>query len=101
MTDKEENIQQELSFYEEKGRYRGVLAWLMSTDHKRIGLQYLMALMIFFAIGVTLGIIMRLSLISPGWLFGAQTYDEIFTTHGIIMIFRGFPLPSEISLCRS
>ena len=87
MTDKEENIQQELSFYEEKGRYRGVLAWLMSTDHKRIGLQYLMALMIFFAIGVTLGIIMRLSLISPGWLFGAQTYDEIFTTHGIIMIF--------------
>jgi cytochrome c oxidase subunit 1 len=38
----------EISFYDEKGKYRGVLAWLMSTDHKRIGLQYLGALMSFF-----------------------------------------------------
>jgi cytochrome c oxidase subunit 1 len=77
----------EISFYEEKGRYKGVLAWLMSTDHKRIGVQYLGALLSFFAIGVAIGMIIRLSLLSPGWLFGAQTYDEIFTIHGIIMIF--------------
>jgi cytochrome c oxidase subunit 1 len=84
---KEHVNSKEISFYEEKGRYRGVLAWLMSTDHKRIGIQYLGALMSFFAVGVSLGILIRLSLISPGWLFGPQTYDEIFSTHGIIMIF--------------
>lgn len=77
----------EISFYEEKGRYKGVLSWLMSTDHKRIGIQYLGALLSFFAVGVSLGMIIRLSLVSPGWLFGAQTYDEIFSTHGIVMIF--------------
>ena len=83
----ENGADKEISFYQEKGKYRGVLAWLMSTDHKRIGVQYLGALLSFFSIGVTLGVIMRLSLIAPGKIMGAQTYDEIFTTHGIIMIF--------------
>lgn len=75
------------SFYENEGKYRGLLAWLMSTDHKRIGIQYLLALLTFFSIGVTLGLLIRLNLLSPGWLFGAQRYNELFTVHGIIMIF--------------
>ena len=83
----ENGADKEISFYQEKGKYRGVLSWLMSTDHKRIGLQYLGALLSFFSIGVILGVIMRLSLIAPGKIMGAQTYDEVFTTHGIIMIF--------------
>ena len=61
----ENSMTEEASFYQEKGKYRGILAWLMSTDHKRIGLQYLGALLSFFAIGVTLGLLIRLSLISP------------------------------------
>jgi len=82
-----ENLPSEPSFYEEKGRYRGILSWLMSTDHKRIGIMYLAALLIFFAVGVTLGLLIRLSLLSPGLILSAQRYDEAFTVHGIIQIF--------------
>jgi cytochrome c oxidase subunit 1 len=83
----EQRAEKEKSFYEEDGRHRGVLAWLLSTDHKRIGLMYLGALLSFFAVGVCLGMLMRLSLISPGTFMHAQRYNEIFTLHGIIMIF--------------
>ena len=75
------------SFYDEKGKYSGVLAWLMSTDHKRIGLMYLGALLRFFSVGVTLGVLIRLSLIAPGAILNAQQYNEVFTVHGIIQIF--------------
>ena len=75
------------SFYEEKGKYRGIVAWMMSTDHKRIGLMYLAALLSFFSVGVLLGMLMRLSIISPGWIMKSQTYNEVFTVHGLIQIF--------------
>jgi cytochrome c oxidase subunit I len=78
---------EEISFYQEKGKYSGILAWLMSTDHKRIGLQYLFALITFFSIGVALGVLIRLSLIAPGTILNAQQYNEVFTVHGIIQIF--------------
>jgi cytochrome c oxidase subunit 1 len=64
-------------FYERTGKYRWLVAeWMMSTDHKRIGVMYLMALLSFFSVGVVLGFIIRLSLLSPGWLMGQQTYNE-------------------------
>ncbi len=75
------------SFYEEESRYRGLAAWMMSTNHKRIGIMYLTALLCFFSVGVVLGFLVRLSLLSPGWLMQAQTYNEIFSIHGIIQIF--------------
>jgi cytochrome c oxidase subunit 1 len=76
------------SFYERTGKYRWLVAeWMMSTDHKRIGVMYLMALLSFFSVGVVLGFIIRLSLLSPGWLMGQQTYNEFFTLHGVIQIF--------------
>ena len=75
------------SFYTYSGRYRGILAWLMSTDHKRIGLMYLGALLSFFSIGVLLGVLIRLSLIAPGTIFNAQQYNQLFTIHGVMMIF--------------
>ena len=59
----------------------------MSTDHKRIGVMYLMALLSFFSVGVILGFLIRLSLLSPGWLVDQQTYNELFTLHGVIQIF--------------
>ncbi len=83
----EDRASEGVSFYEEKGAYKGIFAWLMSTDHKRIGIQYLAALLLFFSIGVTLGFLIRLSLIAPGWLMDAQTYNEVFSVHGIIQIF--------------
>ena len=78
---------EEESFYRTEGRYRGIAGWLMSTDHKKIGVMYLGALLCFFSVGVTLGIIIRLSLIAPGMLLSAQHYNQLFTVHGIVMIF--------------
>ena len=76
------------SFYDRTGKYRWVIAeWMMSTDHKRIGVMYLMALLSFFSVGVILGFLIRLSLLSPGWLVDQQTYNELFTLHGVIQIF--------------
>ena len=77
----------ERTFYENTGKHRGIAAWMMSTDHKRIGLMYLGALLSFFSVGVLLGIVMRLNLMSPGAFIKAQTYNEIFTIHGLIQIF--------------
>jgi cytochrome c oxidase subunit 1 len=75
------------SFYHEQGKYKGILGWLMSTDHKRIGIMYGLALFSFFGLAVCAGLLMRLSLIAPGKILTAQTYNEVFTIHGIIMIF--------------
>lgn len=76
------------SYLENTGKYKGILAWLTTTDHKRIGLMYMWAMMVFFLVGVVLGEIMRLELFKPGQqFFNAQTYNGIFTIHGIIMIF--------------
>ncbi|GAB6282317.1 MAG: cytochrome c oxidase subunit I [Ignavibacterium sp.] len=76
------------SYLEYKGKHKGIFAWILSTDHKRIGILYLIAMMIFFAVGVAFGFLMRLELISPGkTIMDPQTYNSIFTLHGIIMIF--------------
>lgn len=75
-------------FYQRTGKYRWVVAeWMMSTDHKRIGVMYLMAILSFFSVGVALGFTIRLSLLDPGWLVDQQTYNELFTLHGVIQIF--------------
>ncbi len=82
----EDNVSPE-PYYVNRGKYRGLLSWLMSTDHKRIGVQYLIALLTFFAVGVLLGLLIRLNLIMPGKILGQGTYNKIFSVHGIIMIF--------------
>jgi cytochrome c oxidase subunit 1 len=76
------------SYLENHGKYKGLMSWLTTTDHKRIGLMYLYAMMVFFLVGVILGELMRLELFFPGQQFyGPQTYNAFFTIHGIIMIF--------------
>ncbi len=78
----------EPSYLEYKGKHTGILGWILSTDHKRIGLLYLISLSFFFLVGVTFGFLMRLELIAPGrTIMDAQTYNSIFTLHGVIMIF--------------
>ena len=73
---------------------KGIFSWIFSVDHKRIGLLYLYSLMTFFLVGVTLGILMRLELLNPGKdLMEAKTYNQVFTLHGVIMIFL-FIIPS-------
>ena len=75
------------SFYAEKGRHKGILAWVLSTDHKRIGLMYLAAILSFFCVGVVLGVMMRINLIAPGKFISERTYNSLFSVHGIIQIF--------------
>jgi cytochrome c oxidase subunit 1 len=76
------------NFYEAKGRYSGIFAWIFSTDHKRIGILYTIAMTVFFLTGATFGIMMRLELLAPGKQFmDPQTYNAFFTLHGMIMIF--------------
>ena len=83
----QQDTRKEPSFYEVK-KHKGILAWLLSTDHKRIGLMYMYLIMTFFAIGAILGLLMKLELIAPGkTIMEAQTYNGFFTLHGIIMIF--------------
>lgn len=62
--------------------------WLLTTDHKRIGLLYLGCILAMFAVGVVLGLLMRLEMWTPGrTIMDAQTYNAVFTMHGVIMIF--------------
>src|SRR5690606_36007520 len=76
------------SYLEYQGKYKGIAGWLLSTDHKRIGLLYLYAIIVFFFVAAFLGLLMRIELIAPGkTIMEPQTYNGLFTLHGIIMIF--------------
>ena len=69
-------------------------SWLFTTDHKRIAWLYLYSLTFFFFVGGAFAVAMRINLISPqGLLFSAETYNRLFTMHGIVMIFF-FLIPS-------
>src|SRR5437764_12944050 len=62
--------------------------WLLTTDHKRIGVLYLLSLTFFFFIGGAFAVLIRLELMTPeGDLVQADTYNKLFTMHGLVMIF--------------
>jgi len=71
----------------------GWKSWLFTTDHKRIALLYLFSITAFFVIGGSFAVGMRLNLLRPEGLFEADTYNKLFTMHGIIMVFF-FLVPS-------
>jgi cytochrome c oxidase subunit 1 len=72
----------------------GVKAWLLTKDHKRIAMLYLISITIFFAIGGVFAAAVRLELLTPrGDLLSADTYNKMFTLHGVIMVFF-FLIPS-------
>ena len=82
-----------MSSYLDEGQRQGILGWILSTDHKRIGVLYLASMLILFFVAVTIGVLMRieqLTLDPP--LFAPQVYNAFFTVHGVIMIFM-FVLP--------
>ena len=72
----------------------GVRSWLLTKDHKRIALLYLASLTFFFFLGGSFAVLIRLELMTPaGDLMQAESYNKMFTMHGIIMIFF-FLIPS-------
>ncbi len=83
----QENVR-ESSYLHYQGKYKGIFAWLLSTDHKRIGLLYLFSFLVFFSVAATLGLMMKLELMAPGkTIVDPQTYNALFSIHGIIMMF--------------
>ncbi len=73
---------------------RGILSWLFTLDHKRIGVLYLWSILVAFFVGGFLAMLIRLELLQPGRvMMDAQTYNQIFTLHGAVMIFL-FIIPS-------
>ncbi|MFI5364141.1 MAG: cytochrome c oxidase subunit I [Candidatus Binatia bacterium] len=72
----------------------GIRSWLLTTDHKRIGLLYLVSITLMFALGGVFALLIRLELLTPGPdLVSDDTYNKLFTMHGIVMIFL-FLIPS-------
>jgi cytochrome c oxidase subunit 1 len=72
----------------EPNRGRRLLGWLTTTDHKRIGILYLLNSFAFFAIGGIFALLMRTELARPGTqILAPHVYNEFFTLHGTLMIF--------------
>jgi cytochrome c oxidase subunit 1 len=72
----------------------GLKSWLLTKDHKRIALLYLGTITLFFALGGLFATMIRVELLTPhGDLVSAETYNKLFTMHGIIMVFL-FLVPS-------
>ncbi len=66
----------------------GLKSWLLTKDHKRIALLYMLTVTFFFFIGGIYALLIRLELLTPaGDLVQADTYNKLFTGHGIVMVF--------------
>ncbi len=71
-----------------------VKSWLLTTDHKRIAILYLLSITAMFFVGGFAATMIRLELLTPaGDLMSSDTYNKMFTIHGVIMVFF-FLIPS-------
>ena len=74
--------------YPIKPQPRGILAWLMTVDHKKIGIMYMVTAFISFMLSGFLAMLIRTELAAPGTqLLEADQYNQVFTMHGTTMIF--------------
>src|ERR1700712_5978058 len=72
----------------------GLMSWLLTGDHKRIAILYLISITFFFFIGGAFAGLIRLELLTPQPdLMASDTYNKMFSLHGIVMIFL-FLVPS-------
>ena len=72
----------------------GAASWFFTKDHKRIALLYLYSVSAFFLVGGIFAMLIRLELATPrGDLLSAETYNKVFTAHGVVMVFF-FLIPS-------
>ncbi len=69
-------------------RRPGLYGWLITTDHKALGLRFIITAMVFFLLGGLLALAVRLQLAVPqGRVLGPDAYNQAFTTHGTTMMF--------------
>ena len=72
----------------------GVRSWLLTLDHKRIGILYMISITLLFFMGAIAAALLRLELATPaGDLVTSATYNKLFTMHGVIMVWF-FLIPS-------
>src|SRR5581483_18711 len=72
----------------------GIKSWLLTKDHKRIGLLYLATITLFFFLGGAFATLIRIELLTPtGNFVSSETYNKLFTMHGVAMVFF-FLIPS-------
>src|SRR5262245_36101196 len=72
----------------------GLKSWLLTKDHKRIAMLYLISISVFFFLGGLMAALVRLEMATPqGDLMSADAYNKMFTMHGVIMVFF-FLIPS-------
>ena len=72
----------------------GLKSWLTTVDHKRIGVMYLFFILSSFTVGGILALLVRLELLTPRQtIMTAEQYNQVFTLHGVIMVFL-FIIPS-------
>ncbi len=73
---------------------QGIVSWLTTVDHKRIGLMYLASTLTAFLLGGIFALVVRLELLNPGKdVLTAPQYNQAFTLHGAVMVFL-FIIPS-------
>jgi cytochrome c oxidase subunit 1 len=73
---------------------RSVRSWLLTTDHKRIGVLYLFTTSFFLALGGAFALVLRIEHLTPGpGVMTAMTYNRLFTLHGVTMVWL-FMIPS-------
>ncbi len=66
----------------------GLKSWLLTLDHKRIGILYLIGVSFYFLVGSAFAMLIRFELLTPqGDLMSADAYNHAFTMHGVFMIF--------------
>ena len=71
-----------------------IKSWLLTTDHKRICILYMISITLFFFIGGAAAALMRIELLTPaGDLMTSTTYNKLFTMHGVVMVWF-FLIPS-------
>src|SRR3954467_12433756 len=71
-----------------------VKSWLLTVDHKRIAILYMLGVTFFFFLGGWAAVMIRLELMTPkGDLMTATAYNKMFTMHGVMMVFF-FLIPS-------
>jgi cytochrome c oxidase subunit 1 len=79
---------QALGVFARPGQSKGWRSWVTSVDHKRVGVLYGMAALMFFVIGGVEALLIRLQLVhANGTVLNAAQYNQVFTMHGITMIF--------------
>jgi len=73
---------------------RSIKSWLLTLDHKRIGIMYLIAVSLAFLAGGILAMLVRVELMAPGeTIMSADAYNQTFTLHAVLMIFA-FIIPA-------